>query len=286
MRRKTDVLELSQNTADPDDKADSASESYAPMSLTNIYPSLEGKAVLITGGASGIGANLVEAFCRQGALVAFIDIQDDCAQRLSDFLEKQAVASLPNYYHCDLRDIPTLQRTIDLIKGELGPINVLINNAANDERHDFRKVSPEYWDESIAVNLRHHFFAAQAVYSHMVELGGGSIINLGSMSWYATQGGMPGYTSSKAAIEGLTRGLARDMGPDRIRVNTLVPGWVMTKRQLSTCVDIKARQIIHEAQCLKQTIKPEDIAAMALFLASDDSRMCTSQHFIVDGGWV
>lgn len=256
------------------------------MNLTNQYPSLKGRVVLITGGASGIGANLVEAFCRQGAVVAFIDILDDCASNLLKYLESVGCDSFPRYYSCDLRDIPLLQRTIAHIYESLGPVGVLINNAANDERHDFRNVSVEYWDDRIAVNLRHHFFASQAVFEHMKSEGGGSIINLGSMSWYATQGGMPGYTSSKAAIEGLTRGLARDMGPFNIRVNTLVPGWVMTKRQLETCVDEKAQQTIAEAQCLKSQVMPEDISAMALFLASDDSKMCTSQHFIVDGGWV
>ena len=256
------------------------------MNLTNRYPSLTGKVVLITGGASGIGANLVDAFCRQGAKVAYIDIRDDAAAWLDNYIAEAGVPDLPHYYHCDLVDIPRLQETIKTIRADLGPIHILINNAANDDRHDFREVTVEYWDERLAVNLRHHFFASQAVYPDMKAAGGGSIINLGSMSWYATQGGMPGYTSSKAAIEGLTRGLARDMGPDNIRVNTLVPGWVMTKRQLTMCVDEKARQTINDAQCLKHPVMPEDIAAMALFLASDDSKMCTSQHFIVDGGWV
>ena len=256
------------------------------MNLTNQYPSLKGRVVLITGGASGIGANLVEAFCRQGALVAFIDILDDCASSLLKRLEGMNCSTMPRYYSCDLRDIPGLQAAVAQVRAELGAIGVLINNAANDERHDFREVSVAYWDDRMAVNLRHHFFASQAVFADMQAAGGGSIINLGSMSWYATQGGMPGYTSSKAAIEGLTRGLARDMGPYNIRVNTLVPGWVMTRRQLETCVDDKARATINEAQCLKNPVMPEDISAMALFLASDDSKMCTSQHFIVDGGWV
>lgn len=256
------------------------------MNLTNKYPSLKGKVVLISGGASGIGANLVDAFCRQGATVAFMDILDDAAEWLRGHIGALSGVELPHYYRCNLIEIGELQRTIAQIQQDLGPINILINNAANDERHDFRDVTVEYWDERLAVNLRHHFFASQAVYPDMKKLGGGSIINLGSMSWYATQGGMPAYTSSKAAIEGLTRGLARDMGPDNIRVNTLVPGWVMTKRQLQTCVDEQARHTIREAQCLKSMVMPEDIAAMALFLASDDSKMCTSQHFIVDGGWV
>ncbi len=255
------------------------------MTLTNQYPSLENKIVLITGGASGIGANLVEAFWHQGAQVCFIDIRDEDAHRLVDQLS-QGVAIAPRYYRCNLLNIPKLQATIKQIYNDLGPINVLVNNAANDTRHDFRKVTVDYWNERLAVNLRHLFFAAQAVYEHMLELGGGSIINLGSMSWYATQGGMPGYTSSKAAIEGMTRGLARDMGGDNIRVNTLVPGWVMTDRQVAMLTKEKSAKNILENQCLKKSVMPEDISAMALFLASDDSRLCTAQHFIVDGGWV
>jgi len=256
------------------------------MTLTNQYPSLKYKVVLITGGASGIGANLVEAFCLQGAQVCFIDIRDDDAQKLVEQLSHRPDTTPPKYYRCNLLNIPKLQATIKQIYNDIGPINVLVNNAANDTRHDFREVTVDYWNERLAVNLRHHFFAAQAVYEHMLELGGGSIINLGSMSWYATQGGMPGYTSSKAAIEGMTRGLARDMGGDNIRVNTLVPGWVMTDRQLAMLTKDKSAKNILENQCLKKSVMPEDISAMALFLASDDSRLCTAQHFIVDGGWI
>ncbi|MGB3609838.1 MAG: SDR family oxidoreductase [Cellvibrio sp.] len=256
------------------------------MNLSNQYPSLRGKIVLITGGASGIGANLVEAFCRQHARVAFIDIRNEDAEKLVASLSNIPDCTAPVYYHCNLLNIPRVQETIARVRKDLGLISVLINNAANDTRHDFRKVTVAYWDERLAVNLRHHFFAAQAVYWHMKELGGGSIINLGSMSWYATQGGMPGYTSSKAAIEGLTRGLARDMGGDNIRVNTLVPGWVMTERQLAMLKSEKTAPVILDNQCLKKNVMPEDISAMALFLASDDSRLCTAQHFIVDGGWI
>jgi NAD(P)-dependent dehydrogenase (short-subunit alcohol dehydrogenase family) len=256
------------------------------MNLSNRYPGLSGKTVLITGGASGIGANLVEAFCRQQAKVSFIDIRDDAAEKLVQSLSQIENCTAPVFYHCNLLNIPLLQETIEKVRSASGPVSVLINNAANDTRHDFRTVTVDYWDERLAVNLRHHFFAAQAVYPHMQQLGGGSIINLGSMSWYATQGGMPGYTSSKAAIEGLTRGLARDMGGDNIRVNTLVPGWVMTERQLAMLANDKSAATILDNQCLKKSVMPEDISAMALFLASDDSRLCTAQHFIVDGGWI
>lgn len=256
------------------------------MTLTNQYPSLRDKVVLITGGASGIGASLVAAFCRQWSKVVFIDIRRAAAETLVAGLARDTQCSTPVFYHCDLVDVPLLQATIERIREEIGGVGVLINNAASDTRHDFREVTQDYWDERIAVNLRHQFFASQAVYQHMRAAGGGAIINLGSMSWYATQGGMPGYTSSKAAIEGLTRGLARDMGPDNIRVNTLVPGWVMTERQRHLCSEIRLSGSILDSQCLKSSVMPEDISAMALFLASDDSRMCTAQHFIVDGGWV
>ncbi|WGL16059.1 SDR family NAD(P)-dependent oxidoreductase [Microbulbifer bruguierae] len=256
------------------------------MTLTNQYPSLKGKTVFVSGGGSGIGASLVESFCQQGAKVAFVDIQEDVSAALVDRLGGVPGNGEVRFYPCDLTDIERLQSLIALAASELGAISVLINNAANDTRHDFQNVSPEQWDKCLAVNLRHHFFAAQAVYPYMKELGAGSIINLGSMSWHAGQGGMPGYTSSKAAIEGLTRGLARDMGPDRIRVNCLVPGWVMTEKQLNERVDEVAREAIDKGQSVKDPLMPESISAMALFLASDDASMCTAQNFIVDGGWI
>ncbi|WP_346839542.1 SDR family oxidoreductase [Microbulbifer sp. SAOS-129_SWC] len=258
------------------------------MKLTNQYPSLKGKTVFVSGGGSGIGASLVEAFFQQGASVAFVDIQREPSEALVARLrdEYPQTGAQVNFYHCDLTDIDSLRATIANAARELGPIAVLVNNAANDLRHDFRDVTPEDWDRYTAVNMRHQFFAAQAVYPFMQQLGGGSIINFGSMSWHAAQGGMPGYTSSKAAIEGLTRGLARDMGPDRIRVNTLVPGWVMTEKQLTHWVNEDTQAEIERSQCLNDRLMPESIAAMTLFLASDDSRMCTAQNFIVDGGWI
>ncbi|RDV29353.1 SDR family NAD(P)-dependent oxidoreductase [Alteromonas aestuariivivens] len=258
------------------------------MNLTNRYPSLEGKVVLVTGGASGIGANLVEAFFSQGANVAFLDRKNDDGEALHARLTtRYGSHSKLAFFPCDLVDVAALQSTIQQVIAELGPVNVLLNNAAHDERHDFREVTVEYWDERVALNLRHYFFAAQAVYSGMREAGGGSIINFGSISWYARYGGMPGYTSSKAAVEGLTRGLARDMGHDGIRVNTLIPGWVMTQRQIETnLADQSTRESILAEQCLHEFVKPENVTAMALFLASDDSRMCTAQNFIVDGGMI
>lgn len=256
------------------------------MTLTNTYPSLKDKVVLITGGATGIGASLVEAFCRQRARVAFVDIQNVPAVALVDAMASIDGASTPHYHHCDLLDIDSLKTVIDTVRDTLGPVAVLVNNAANDTRHDFRDVSVDYWNERINVNMRHAFFAIQAVYPHMKQLGGGSIINFGSMSWYETQGNMTGYTTAKAGLEGMTRGLARDLGQDNIRINTLVPGWVMTERQLKEWVNESTAGDIERNQCLKSRLQPEDISAMALFLASDDSRMCTAQSYIVDGGWI
>ena len=256
------------------------------MTLTNHYPSLQGKCVLITGGATGIGAALVEAFCRQGAIVTFIDILGDEAAQLCESIAQFDDATIPSYYHCDLLSVADLQKTIHSIIEAHGPIGVLINNAASDTRHSFIEVTEQYWNERINVNLRHAFFAIQAVHSGMKKLGSGSIINLGSMSWYECQGGMTGYTTSKAAMEGLTRGMARDLGADNIRINTLIPGWVMTERQLRDWVTEETAQDIQRNQSLKTHLMPEDISAMALFLASDDSKMCTAQNFIVDGGWI
>ncbi|HEX5057390.1 MAG TPA: SDR family oxidoreductase [Gammaproteobacteria bacterium] len=256
------------------------------MQLSNQYPSLKGKVVFITGGASGIGAALVEAFCRQGAQVAFIDILENEASRLVKHVASLIGATTPKFYPCNLIDIEKLQHTIAQTGKDLGPISVLVNNAADDTRHDFTTITREYWDERIAVNLRHAFFAIQAAHPQMKQLGGGSIINFGSMSWYECQGGMTGYTTSKGGIEGMTRGLARDLGADRIRINTLVPGWVMTEKQLKYRVDASTQAEIESSQCLKDRLQPEDVAAMTLFLASDDSRMCTAQNFIVDAGWI
>jgi NAD(P)-dependent dehydrogenase (short-subunit alcohol dehydrogenase family) len=172
------------------------------------------------------------------------------------------------------------------VRTQLGPIRVLVNNAAHDERHSIESVTPEYWDDRFAVNLRHQFFAAQAVAPGMAAAGGGSIINLGSTSWMVGQGGMPAYLSAKAAVAGLTRALARDFGPKHIRVNSVVPGWIMTERQIALWLTPEGEQELLRRQCLKRKLKPEDVARMVLFLASDDSDACTSQAFIVDGGWV
>lgn len=256
------------------------------MPLENRYPSLQERVVFVTGGATGIGATLVEAFCRQGAKVAFVDIQEEAGAELVERLASLAEAHVPRFYPCNLIDVEKLQSVIGTVGSDLGPISILLNNAADDTRHDFAGVTPEYWDGRIAVNLRHAFFAIQAVVPQMKALGGGSIVNFGSMSWYECQGGMTGYTTSKAGLEGMTRGLARDLGTHRIRINTLIPGWVMTEKQLKYWVDDNTQAEIERSQSLKDRLMPEDIAAMALFLASDDSRMCTAQNYIVDGGWI
>jgi NAD(P)-dependent dehydrogenase (short-subunit alcohol dehydrogenase family) len=250
-----------------------------------IYPSLRDRSVFITGGGSGIGASLVRHFAAQGARVAFVDIAVASSERLV-----QEVAQLgdptPLFIECDLRDIEALRRAIQTTADAHGPITVLVNNAAHDERHAFDTVTPEYWDDRMAVNLRHQFFAAQAVHPMMKAAGGGSIINFGSVSWMIGQGGMPGYTTAKSAIMGLTRGLARDFGPDNIRVNSIAPGWIMTERQLSLWLDEEGERELMKRQCLKRKLYPDDMARIALFLAADDSNAMTNQTYICDGGWV
>lgn len=248
------------------------------------YPSLADRVVLVTGGASGIGASIVEHFAAQGARVAFVDLDRASGVALAAALAGDA-AHAPLFVDCDLCDIAALQAAVARVRAHFGPITVLVNNAANDVRHDMDTVSAASWDAGIAVNLRHQFFAAQAVAPDMRALRSGSIINLGSISWMIKQGGMPVYTTAKAAIQGLTRSLARDLGPHGIRVNTLVPGWVMTEKQLRLWVTEAGLRRLDENQCLPGHLEAADIARMALFLAADDSRMCTAQDFVVDAGW-
>ena len=248
-----------------------------------VYPSLRDRVVFVTGGASGIGAEEVTQFARQGAKVAFVDIADDAANTLVETL-RAAGHPAPHYRHCDIRDIAALQAAMASTAAVLGPITVLVNNAANDQRHGYQDVTVEYWDERMATNLRHQFFAIQAVAPMMKAAGGGSIINFGSISWHTNSGGMPAYTTAKAAVEGLTKGMARDLGPDGIRVNTVIPGWIMTQRQIDLWLTPDAEEQLIRAQCLKTKLVPEDVARMVLWLAADDSRMCTSQLWVVDGG--
>ena len=241
--------------------------------------------MFVTGGGSGIGASIVEHLCAQRARVAFVDIQREPSAALVEAIRARGLPA-PVFIPCDLRDIEALRWAVAEVRTQLGPIRVLVNNAAHDERHSIESVTPEYWDERFAVNLRHQFFAAQAVVPGMAAAGGGSIINLGSTSWMVGQGGMPAYLSAKAGVAGLTRALARDLGPRNIRVNSVVPGWIMTERQIALWLTPEGEQELLRRQCLKRKLRPEDVARMVLFLASDDSDGCTSQAFIVDGGWV
>lgn len=248
-----------------------------------IYPSLRGRVVMITGGASGIGAAHVEGFCRQGAKVAFVDIDETAATALIERIEARV---RPRFFRVDLANIPALRDAMARTATELGPITVLVNNAANDDRHRIEDVTVAYWDQRFQVNLRHQFFAAQAVWPMMRSAGGGTIINFGSVSWHQKTGGMPAYTTAKAAVEGLTRSLARDLGPDGIRVNCVVPGWIMTERQKRLWLTAEAEVDLLKAQCLKHKLLPEDVTNLVLWLAADDSKMCSGQNFIVDGGLI
>jgi NAD(P)-dependent dehydrogenase (short-subunit alcohol dehydrogenase family) len=247
-----------------------------------IYPSLAGKRVIVSGGASGIGEGIVEAFVRQGAAVAFVDILDHESETLLTRLADAAIA--PVFIHCDIRDCADYGAKIEKIIARLGGCDVLVNNAANDDRHAVEEITADYWDERMAVNLKHQFFAAKAVIPAMKAAGGGAILNLGSISWHLALPDLTVYQIAKAAIEGLTRSLARDLGPHGIRVNTIVPGNVQTPRQMKWYTPEGEAQIV-AAQCLDGRIQPADIAAMALFLASDDARFCTAHNYWVDAGW-
>jgi len=254
------------------------------MTTYATYPSLVDRTVFITGGATGIGASLVEHFVRQGSKVGFNDIDAAAGAALAKALAAGA-RHVPRFVVADLTDIAALRRAIAEVRAAFGPITVLVNNAANDMRHAIDTVTPESWDAGIAVNLKHQFFAAQEVIADMKSAGGGSIVNFGSVSWMLKQGGMPVYTTAKSAIQGLTRSLARDLGPFGIRVNTVVPGWVMTERQVKLWLTDQGRADIARGQCIQQELLPEHLAKMVLFLAADDSAMCTAQNFVVDGGW-
>jgi NAD(P)-dependent dehydrogenase (short-subunit alcohol dehydrogenase family) len=248
------------------------------------YPSLRDRTVLVTGGGSGIGASIVEHFSLQGSRVAFLDIDRSASEALCRQIGAAGRAR-PLFVPCDLRDVAALRAAIAEVRQRFGPIRVLVNNAAHDERHALDAVTPEYWDERFAVNLRHQFFAAQAVYPDMAAAGGGAIVNLGSTSWMVGQGGMPGYTTAKSAVAGLTRALARDLGPLGIRVTCVVPGWIMTERQVRLWLTPAAEAELLRRQCLKRKLVPEDVARAVLFFAADDSAGCTAQSYVVDAGW-
>jgi D-xylose 1-dehydrogenase len=246
------------------------------------YPSLKGTVVTVTGGASGIGQEIVRAFTAQGSRVGFVDIDADNGRALADELTK--TGATVRFEPCDLRDIKALRHALAGLKTALGPTAVLVNNAARDDRHSWQEVTPDYYDERIATNLRHMFFATQAVAPDMIAAGKGSIINFGSNSWFQASGGMPVYTTAKAAVHGMTRSFARDLGKHRIRVNTVVPGWVMTERQKTLWASKEALERHLERQCLPDLIQPIYLARMVLFLASDDSAMCTANNYMVEAG--
>jgi D-xylose 1-dehydrogenase len=252
--------------------------------MAAIYPDLAGKVVLVTGGASCIGEAIVRGFARQKSVVVFFDIKADDGARLARELSDQGFSV--HFRHVDLTDIAALRVGVAEARKAHGPINVLINNAAHDERHPTEEVTPDYWDDRIAVNLKHQFFAAQAVLPDMKAANGGAIINFGSVSWMAGQGGMAAYTASKSGVLGLTRSLARDYGPYNIRVNAIAPGWIMTERQITKWLTPEGVEELMRRQCLKRNLMPDEIAKFTMFLASNEASACTSQHYIVDGGWV
>jgi NAD(P)-dependent dehydrogenase (short-subunit alcohol dehydrogenase family) len=248
------------------------------------YPSLGNRTVLITGGGSGIGATITRGFASQGARVAVLDVAEESAKALTQAIEAESGAKVM-FARCDLRDIEALRAAVAEVGKQLGDISVLVNNAGNDDRHAFEDVTPEYWDNRMAVNSRHMFFAAQAVVPQMKRLGGGSIVNMGSIIWRLKHAGSPIYNMAKASVNGLTGALARELGAFGIRVNTVSPGAVWTERQMKLWFTPEFEQQMMTGQCLKQRITPEDVANMVLFLASDASARCSGQDFIVDAGW-
>jgi NAD(P)-dependent dehydrogenase (short-subunit alcohol dehydrogenase family) len=249
------------------------------------YYDLEKKRVFITGGGSGIGASIVEHFCEQGSEVYFIDINEDESKKLIEDIKNKNY-SLPTFIKCDLLNIKELQKTIADIISNKGPIDILINNAANDTRHKIDDVTEEYWDERMNVNLRHYFFTVQSVKKSMIDNGGGAIINMGSTSWMIGQGGMAAYTAAKSGVVGLSRSFARDLGEFNIRVNSVVPGWVMTQRQIDLWLNDESEKELMKRQCLKEKLMPHELAQAVLFFSSEQSSGCTNQSYVVDKGWL
>ena len=248
------------------------------------YFDLEKKRVFITGGGSGIGASIVEHFCEQKSEVYFIDINEEASNKLVEDCKNKKL-SIPNFIKCDLLNIKDLQNVISKIISEKGPIEILINNAANDERHKIENVTEEYWNERMNINLRHYFFTVQSVRESMIKNKKGVIVNIGSASWMIGQGGMAAYTASKSAVGGLTRSFARDLGEHNIRVNSVVPGWTMTERQIQKWLTPESEKDLMKNQCLKHKLMPSDIAKAVLFFSSDHSSGCTNQSYVVDKGW-
>ncbi len=256
-----------------------------PQGLADVrYADLQGQRVFVTGGGSGIGAAIVTAFAQQGARVAFVDVDDAASVILTEQVV-QADLPPPWWRHNDVRDVPALQSALADAAAELGDFHVLVNNVASDERHTLDSVTPAYYDDRIALNQRAAFFALQAVLPGMRRLGAGAVVNVGSFGWQIKNADYPCYAVAKSAINGLTRGTAAELGRDRIRINTVTPGWVMTPRQVSLWLTPEGEREIDRNQCLPGRVQAEDVAAMVLFLASEQARMCTAQEFTVDGGW-
>jgi len=249
------------------------------------YPSLRDRVVLITGGATGIGAAMVEQFALQGSKVGFVDLATKDAEALVERLKGQCTHT-PLFLSCDLTNIPRLRSTLAELEDRLGAVRVLVNNAANDDRHELSEVTPEYWDNRMNVNLRHHFFAIQSVVPGMRTAGGGSIINMSSIAWMIPSTGLPAYVTAKAAIVGLTRAMAHELGEANIRVNCVLPGAILTERQRRLWWTPEYEAEIMGRQALKRSLIPEDVARLVLFLGSADSSAITNQSYIVDGGWV
>lgn len=256
-----------------------------PETQFAIYPSLKDRVVLVTGGATGIGESIVRNFARQGARVAFFDIQDDAGRLLAEELAREGCPR-PEYLHCDLTDISALKEAVKHVIATHGTVDALVNNAANDQRHNLEDVTPDYWDRSIAVNLRPQFFMIQALVPAMKAAGRGSIINMSSISWMIPSTGLPIYIAAKSAIVGLTRTLAHELGPAGIRVNAVLPGAIVTEKQKRLVYTPEYKQEIIGSQALKREILPDDVARLVLFLAADDSSAITNQSYIIDGGWV
>ncbi|WP_297345145.1 SDR family oxidoreductase [Amnibacterium sp.] len=249
-----------------------------------VYPSLAGRVAFVSGGASGLGEAFVRRLAEQRTAVGFVDLDEERGAAVAADLTDQGLSA--RFLPCDVRDVTALRAAIHDVADALGPIRVLVNNAANDQRDPVMQLDEATWDDRIAVNVRHHFFAAQAVAPMMRDAGGGSIVNLGSISAHIDLLDLPGYITAKAGVEGLTRTLARELGPWAIRVNCIIPGWIMTEKQLTHWVTPEAEASIARNQCLPQKLVPDDVARMLLWLAADDSRSCTAQNWVVDGGWM
>ena len=252
--------------------------------MTAKYLDLKNKRVFITGGGSGIGASIVQHFCEQESEVYFVDINEEASNKLISECKNKNLY-IPNFIKCDLFNIKKLQSIITKIISDEGPINILINSAANDERHSIDDVTEEYWDERMSINLKHYFFTVQSVKKAMIENKGGVIVNIGSASWMIGQGGMAAYTAAKSGVVGLTRSFARDLGEFNIRVNSVVPGWTMTERQIEKWLTPESEKELMKNQCLKHKLMPSDIAKAVLFFSSEQSSGCTNQSYVVDKGW-